>query len=132
MEKIKESKKNKVTSEKRFEQRNNLSRLYLCFVIVNAGLSDSIIKLMQNIGCSACFIQNGQGTANETLRNILNIVEVKKEVIMGVMRESHLDELDKEITAFFAAAKRNKGISFAIPLSAIAGIKAYKFLSQTI
>ncbi len=126
------TKEKKTKMEKPFEERSNLSKLYLCFAIVNAGMSSDVIKIMQAIGCSACFVQNGTGTADETLRTILNFVESKKEVVIGVMRESKLDDFQNDMKIFFALSKKNKGISFAIPLSAIAGIKTYKFLSQTI
>ena len=42
------------------------------------------------------------------------------------------DQVQVELNAYFAANKRNNGLGFAIPLTSIIGVKAYKFLSQTL
>ena len=124
--------KNKKGSEKKFENRANIDKLYVFFTIVNAGVADSVVKIFEDMGSSVSFIQNGKGTASQEMREALHISDVKKEVVISIIRESRLEDIEKEINAFFLASKRNKGVAFAIKMDAVQGIRLYKFLSQTL
>ena len=118
--------------EAKFEEKKDLDKLYVYFTIVNAGVADSVVRVFEEMGCSVSFIQNGTGTASEEVKKILHIQDSRKEVVISIIRESRLEDIEKELAAFFLASKRNKGIAFATKMDAIQGVRLYKFLSQTL
>ena len=122
----------KKVKEAKFEEKKDLDKLYVYFTIVNAGVADSVVKVFEEMGCSVSFIQNGKGTANEEVIKALHITDIKKEVVISIIRESRLEDIDKELAALFAASRRSKGIAFATRMDAIQGVRLYKFLSQTL
>lgn len=127
-------KKKKVnnTKETPFEDKKGLDKLCIYFTIVSAGQGDAVIDLLKYVGSSAQYIQRAVGTAPSDLMNILNISDNKKEVVVSFIKESLLDEAQRQIDVFFKASKRNEGIAFAVPLNSIIGVRAYKFLSKTL
>ena len=127
-------KKKEVVEEKRpaFETRSDIKKMHLYIVIVPKGQGDNIIKILKANKSSAQFIQIGEGTANSTIRDILDIEDTSKEIIYSFVREDVFEDLQKEIDVYFIASKRNRGIAFSIPLTSIVGVKMYKFLTQTV
>lgn len=132
VKKVVETVKPKKAKEAKFEEKKDLDKLYVYFTIVNAGVAESVVKVFEDMGCSTSFIQNGIGTASEEVRKALHIQDSRKEVVISIIRESRLEDIEKELAAFFLAAKRNKGVAFATKMDAIQGIRLYKFLSQTL
>jgi len=124
--------KPKKVKEAKFEEKKDLDKLYVYFTIVNSGVADSVVKVFEDMGCSVSFIQNGTGTASEEVKKALHIVDSRKEVVISIIRESRLEDVEKELAAFFLASKRNKGVAFATRMDAIQGVRVYKFLSQTL
>lgn len=124
--------KPKKVKEAKFEEKKDLDKLYVYFTIVNSGVADSVIKVFEDMGCSVSFVQNGVGTASEEVRKALHIQDTRKEVVISIIRESRLEDIEKELAAFFLASRRNKGVAFATKMDAIQGIRLYKFLSQTL
>lgn len=124
--------KPKKAKEAKFEEKKDLDKLYVYFTIVNAGVAESVVKVFEDMGCSTSFIQNGVGTASEEVRKALHIQDSRKEVVISIIRESRLEDIEKELAAFFLAAKRNKGVAFATKMDALQGVRLYKFLSQTL
>ena len=126
-------KKPVIPQQKRtFDMRPNLSKMYLYITIVNEGVGKHIVKLMEGLGSSCSFVNVGTGTASEQVLKALNVSNNQKEIVFSFVRETRLPEISEEISAFFLAQKKNKGIGFAIPLTTVMGVRVYKFLSQTI
>ena len=132
VKKVVDTVKPKKVKEAKFEEKKDLDKLYVYFTIVNAGVAESVVKVFEDMGCSTAFIQNGIGTASEEVRKALHIQDSRKEVVISIIRESRLEDIEKELAAFFLAAKRNKGVAFATKMDAIQGVRLYKFLSQTL
>lgn len=124
------SKKND-TKPKAFEDKPNLSKLVLVVVVVDLGISKSVEKLLQNLGSSMQFTHNGRGTASKEILNVLGVVDNSKGVVNAVINEDRWDDVKKELSIFFAASKKNRGIAFTIPFSSVVGVRIYKYLSQT-
>ena len=124
--------KPKKEREAKFEEKKDIDKLYVYFTIVNAGVAESVVKVFEDMGCSVSFIQNGVGTASEEVKKALHIQDSRKEVVISIIRESRLEDVEKELAAFFLASKRNKGVAFATKMDAIQGVRLYKFLSQTL
>ncbi len=126
--------KKEVVEEERpaFETRDDIRRLVLYTIIVPRGQGDNIIRILKANKSSAQFLQYGEGTANNAIREILGIEDTKKDIVYSIVREDLVKDIKREIDVYFVASKRNKGIAYTIPLKAIVGVKMYKFLTQTV
>ena len=129
---IKKNKKKKVTDPSKlpYDESNDIKKMSLFITIVNHGQSEAILKLCQQVGCSLQMVQMGQGTAQKQILDILGVTDNKKDIILTLIKKENIPELKVEIEAFFSVNKKNKGIGFSIPLTSVAGIKAYQFLSD--
>jgi hypothetical protein len=132
MAEVKKRKRKTIEKQPKFEEQEGLNKLSIYVSIVNSGLANNVVKIMESVGCSASFIQNGEGTATEALKDVLNIVDTKKDVVISIIKNKDLEQVQTEMNAFFLAAKRNRGIGFAIQMNSIVGVRIYKFLSQTL
>ena len=125
------SKVEKEENKKLFEETPGLQKIYMYIVVVDQTVANSVEKLLQDCGSSAQFTHNGRGTAPKDIYGILNVIEDKKAVINAFVSEDRLEETRNELDAFFRESKKNKGVGFAIPLSALQGIRTYKYMTQT-
>lgn len=117
---------------KAFEEKPDLAKLLLLIVVVDISVSKNVEKLLQNLGSSMQFTHNGRGTASKEILNVLGVVDNSKGVVNAVINEDLFDDIKKELSIFFAASKKNRGIAFTIPFSSVVGVRIYKYLSQTI
>lgn len=124
--------KKKEAKVKAFEEKPGLQKIYIYIVVVEQPVANTVLKLLQNLGSSAQFVHNGRGTAPSDIANILNSQVDKKAIINAFVSEDNLSTVQEELTIFFKASKKNRGVGFAIPLSSIQGIRMYKYLTQTI
>ena len=115
-----------------FEEREELKKLIFYVTIVPFGQGDNVLRLLKANHSSAQFIQSGEGTATNRVRDILNIDDTRKEIIFSLIREDYVPDYQKELEAFFASNRHNKGVGFAIDLDSIMGVKLYKFFTQTV
>ena len=122
----------KDAKSKAFEEKSDLQKLYLFTVVVEQGVANTVIKLLQDLGSSAQFIHNGRGTAPSEVLGILNATTDRKAIINAFVSEDKLPTIKEEVAIFLKMSKKNRGIGFAVPLSSIQGIRMYKYLTQTI
>lgn len=132
--KVKKEKKKEALEEERpaFETRDDLKKLYLYTVIVPRGQGEYIMRVFKANKSSVQFLQYGEGTASNAIRDILGIEDTKKDIVYSIVREDAIPDLKKEIDVYFVASKKNRGIAYTIALTSIVGVKMYKFLSQTV
>jgi hypothetical protein len=126
---ISKKKTNKIVEK--YEERSDICKLFMYFTIVNKGLSKSIVSVFNTLGCAASFIHHGRGTASKQILDILGVEDNKKEVIISIVREDVLEDIKRELAAFFADHPNNKGIGFSVNMTSIIGVRAYQFLSNS-
>lgn len=114
-----------------FENKVDLMKLYVYTVIVDLSVGRNVEKLMQNLGSSMQFTNIGRGTASKEILNILGVPDDTKAVVQALVTEDKLEDIQRELTIFFAANKKNRGIGYAIPFSSVEGVRIYKYLTQT-
>lgn len=124
--------KKKLPIQKPFEEKNDLKKVVFFVTIVNGGISDNIVKLLQNCGVNTSFIEKGNGTASRAVLDIMGIADNKKDIVMSLTSEDNVPLIKEELQIFFNAAKRNRGIGFSIKLDSMVGVKLYKFLTNTL
>lgn len=116
--------------ESKYENRDDIKKLSLYITIVDKGNSGAITRLFERLGVSVQFVEMGQGTAIKEIREILGIEDTAKEIIYSFIKKESVSDATKELEAFFAISKRNRGIGFCVPLTSIIGVRVYEFLSN--
>lgn len=124
--------KKKAIKSKAYDRMNDIKPLVLFVTIVNNGQSTAINRIFEQAGASLQFNQKGIGTAQSDVLSILGITDNHKDIVFSIVKREVVEDLKKELGAFFAANKRNKGISFSIPLTSVAGVRVYQFLSNSL
>lgn len=107
-------------------------KLSLFVTIVGKGQATPVIRLFERGGSSAQFIQRGEGTAQKEIYNILGIEDIDKDIVFSFISQDKIPDIKTELSAFFMANKKNRGIGFSIPLSSIIGVRVYQFLANTV
>lgn len=115
-----------------FETRSDIKKLVLYTVIVPRGQGENIIRIFKANKSSAQFVQYGEGTASNAIRDILGSEDTKKDIVYSLIREDAVPDIKKELDVYFIASKRNRGIAYTISLTSIVGVKLYKFFTQTV
>lgn len=115
-----------------YDKENTIKPLFAYFAIVNQGNANAIVEIYKRAGSSSQFIQRGTGTATKQIMDILGIEDNRKEIIVSFVREDKLNEITTELSAYFAASKRSKGIGFSVKLTGLMGVRMYQFLSNSL
>ena len=100
--------------------------------IVNRGQGNYVLKIFEQEGSNAQFVQLGEGTAQKEVRDILGIEDNGKEIIISLIANERIEGVKNELEAFFKVNKRNRGIGFSIPMTSLIGMKVYQFLTDRI
>lgn len=110
----------------------NIKKLSLFITIVNRGQGNYVLKIFEQEGANAQFVQLGEGTAQKEVRDILGIEDNEKEVIISLIPNDRIEGAKNELEAFFIVNKRNRGIGFSIPMTSLIGMKVYQFLTDSL
>jgi hypothetical protein len=122
----------KRNEKKPFDQLHQVKKLSLVITIVDAGKGDILMYEMSKVNISTQFIQRGEGTASKNLYDILGVTDNRKEIIYSLVQTDYVPTVMKTLDNLFKQSQRRPGIAFSISLSSIAGITAYRFISETI
>ena len=122
----------KTQKETTYEQRDDISRLFVHIAIVPGGQAPSINKLFKSLGVACQFNRRGRGTANKKVREILGIEDNHKDLIISLIPEGLVERIRKELDAYFAASDKNRGIGFTIPMSSIISTRVYNFIADAL
>ncbi len=122
--------KRNTNTDKPFEKTHDIKKMSLFITIVNKGQGNAIVKLFEQFDCACSFIHRGEGTASESIYDLLGLQDNRKDVIFSIIKNENSEELKKEIESFFRINKKNKGIAMRIALSSVVGINVYRFLAN--
>ena len=114
-----------------YEATHRIKQLYLVMTIVNAGQGEAVAGLCRDNEAYFSIIQYGKGTAPREFYSFSSAIAPKKEIVISILREDKWPVYRSQIKERFGISEMSKGISFAIPLDAIAGVSIYKMLSNT-
>lgn len=121
---------NKKVNKLPYDKENEIKPLVAYFAIVNQGNANAIVEIFKKAGSSLQLIQMGRGTATKQIRDILGIEDNQKEIVISLIREEKMKEVTTELSAYFAASKRTKGVGFSVKLTGLMGITMYQFLAN--
>lgn len=126
-------KKQEVETKNEFQlDESNIKKISMFITIVNRGQGNYVLKIFEQEGANAQFVQLGEGTAQKEVRDILGIEDNGKEIIISLIPNERIEDAKNELEAFFKVNKRNRGIGFSIPMTSIIGMKVYQFLTDKI
>ncbi len=126
-------KKQEVETKNEFQlDESNIKKISMFITIVNRGQGNYVLKIFEQEGANAQFVQLGEGTAQKEVRDILGIEDNGKEIIISLIPNERIEDAKNELEAFFKVNKRNRGIGFSIPMTSLIGMKVYQFLTDKI
>ena len=105
-------------------------KLKLLVTVVDKGKSDFYIDLLHTMEANLQLKLSAQGTAGSEMLHYLGLEENEKCVLFSIVREDRTDEIMQTLKEKFETVRGGKGIAYTIPLSSVAGVAIYQFLSN--
>ena len=106
-----------------------IKKLKLLFTIVDRSKGEFYLDVISQYQANCQLVLPGMGTAASELVELLGL-NLHKAVVVSVVREDLVDEIMNVLEDKFATIRGGKGIAFAVPLSSVIGVNAYRFLSD--
>lgn len=116
-----------------YDQTFKVAKIKVLVTIVARGTGAHYMKDYQDLGAPMSFLCFGKGTVEKELYEILGITDSRKDIVFTIANENLIPTLLDSVRKRFKAAKKPnlKGIAFAFELNSVAGVLAYKYLSNT-
>ena len=106
-----------------------IKKLKLLFTIVDRPKGEFYMDVISQFDVNYQMVVGGLGTAQSDLVELLGL-EPHKAVVISVIREELAETVMQCLEDKFASIRGGKGIAFAVPLSSVIGVNAYRFLSD--
>jgi hypothetical protein len=106
-----------------------IKKLKLLFTIVDRPKGEFYMDVISQFDVNYQMVLGGLGTARSELVELLGL-EPHKAVVISVIREELAETVMQCLEDKFATIRGGKGIAFAVPLSSVIGVNAYRFLSD--
>ena len=108
-------------------KNNDIARYDLCCIIVDYGLGSKVLKEAKSYGVTGGTILLGKGTIRSYLLKLLDLDEVKKEIVLIVAERSIAEKALEHLNQKFKMYKLNHGIAFSTPVIGLVGTKSCDF-----
>ncbi len=105
-------------------------KLKLLVTVVDKAKSEFYIDLLHTMEANLQLKLNAQGTAGSDMLHYLGLEENEKCVLFSIIREDRATEILHTLDEKFKTVRNGKGIAYTIPLSSVAGVAIYQFLSN--
>src|SRR5690554_3104865 len=99
----------------------NKKEFELICVIVNFGLGSKVMGIAKKNGLKGGTIVLGRGTVHNRWLELLELTDIRKEIVLLVAEKSRGRNALKIIDREFGFSKPNHGIGFAMPVGAFIG-----------
>lgn len=106
-----------------------IKKLKLLFTVVDRPKGEFYLDVISQFDVNCQMVLAGQGTAQSELVQLLGL-ESHKAVIVSILREDRVEEVMNCLEEKFETIRAGKGVAFAVPLSSVIGVNAYRFLSD--
>ena len=106
-----------------------IKKLKLLFTIVDKPKGEFYLDVISQFDVNYQMLVGGLGTARSDLVELLGL-EPHKAVVISVIREELTETVMQCLEDKFATIRGGKGVAFAVPLSSVIGVNAYRFLSD--
>ena len=108
---------------------SSIKKLKLLFTIVDKPKGEFYMDVISQFDVNYQMVLGGLGTARSELVELLGL-EPQTAVVISVIREDLAETVMQCLEDKFATIRGGKGIAFAISLSSVIGVNAYRFLSD--
>ena len=99
-------------------------------IIVDRGQAIKYIRENEKHDVTTQMVLLGHGTAGRVLEDYLGLGDVKKDVILSIIKEEKTEEILHSIEHRLTSSL-HKGIAFTISISSMIGMSLYKFITKT-
>ena len=106
-----------------------IKKLKLLFTVVDRPKGEFYLDVISQFDVNYQMVVGGMGTARSELVELLGL-EPHKAVVVSVIREELVETVMQCLEDKFATIRGGKGVAFAVPLSSVIGVNAYRFLSD--
>ena len=113
-----------------YESTHELKRLMFTLVVVNEGLSSTIVKMLYEHEAALAFIVRGHGTSKNDFHDVMGMGESNKDVVISIIDEKQWPPIKEEFGKRFNISPSSKGIAYTVPLDSIVGVSIYKMLAN--
>lgn len=107
-----------------------IKKIKLLIIIVDRGQAIKYIRENEKHDVTTQMVLLGHGTAGRVLADYLGLGDVKKDVILSIIKEEKVDEILQSIEHRLTSPS-HKGIAFTVSISSMIGVSLYKFLTKT-
>lgn len=120
-------------SERRaYDKEYEISKLKLVFIVVNRNQGDYFIhQLINNFNVAAVFLANAYGTATRDIYEVLGVGEIKKDLVLALVKEEIIDDVFEMIHNRFSISNNSKGIACTVKINSLISVLLYRFLTDT-
>ena len=115
---------------KRKFDAKNVDHLKMGIIFVKRGHGVAINNLLFDQGVAMTTLLYGEGTREKYVADILGGEESKMEAIIAVFNEKRLRDIKKALHERFIISKDSVGVMFVFNVKSMAGVLAYKYLSD--
>lgn len=105
-------------------------KLKLLVLVVNQNKADFYTDLLQSFEVNMQVQMHAQGTAGSEMLHYLGLDESEKRVLFSIIREDRAADIMRALEEKFSTLRGGKGIAYTVPLSSVAGVAIYQFLSN--
>ena len=109
------------------ESRFEMKQPELFCVILNYGYGSRVVKVARQNGISGGTVFLGKGTAGSHLLKILDITDIRKEIVLLIAPQDMAFKAMEEIDRKIDFDKPNHGIAFTLPVAALIGVHHYVY-----
>ncbi len=96
-------------------------QLELVYIIANYGTAEKIVVAANKLGAQGATVLLGRGTAASPLLRLLDLSDIRKEIILMLFEQHKAYTVMKKLSEQFHFDKPNHGITFSIPVTATIG-----------
>ena len=121
---------NKKRKSKSAERTIAPKKLKLLVLVVNNNKADFYTDFLQSFEVNMQMQMHATGTAGSEMLHYLGLEESEKRVIFSIIREDRAEEAMRGLEEKFSTLRGGKGIAYTVPLSSVAGVAIYQFLSN--
>lgn len=113
-----------------YEDDHEISPLKMFIIVVHYGQSKAILSRLNEIDTAVSLTLQAYGGSFDT-GDLFGTGEHKKEMIISLVRADKSELLTRIVNERFKVSKASSGILYSIPLTSVAGVTMYKFLTNT-
>lgn len=105
-------------------------KLLLLVTIVSRNKAEYYTDIIESFESNISLGVSAFGTAQESVKSLLNITDDTKAVLLSVIRQDKEADLMYTLDNKFNTVRGGKGVAFTVPMTSTIGVALYRFLSN--